>query len=331
VFTARYALSPYIKQICFVFKGLICVVPSVRYMIFWIYVIFLSLQVCVRVCDRIDFYIFSQNFCASARLVWDFHNFLWSFPWILGQYFVFQSFYSWQILDSTLILVMTTSCHILFNFLFCSLKIIQWAIFWLADGMLNKLQKMWFPWVSSGLNITTVTCVIFTMCHPSNLSNNNYSKNNDFCKWLAEIKVWVKVQTGLQNHWMRRSFVIKYSQLFELGSWCVTQPEIKVWLPQTSYSSHCANKMVLSTVIYRTGCQSTGPYLISVRICRGLRWCSWLGHCTTNCVVAGLIPDWVIRIFHWHNPFGRTVALGSTQPPTEMSTRNIFAWGGGGG
>jgi hypothetical protein len=31
-------------------------------------------------------------------------------------------------------------------------------------------------------------------------------------------------------------------------------------------------------------------------------------------------------IFHWHNPSGRTMALESTQPQTEMSTRNI-RWG----
>jgi hypothetical protein len=37
-------------------------------------------------------------------------------------------------------------------------------------------------------------------------------------------------------------------------------------------------------------------------------------------------PDGVIGIFHWHNPSGRTVALGLTRPLTEMSTRNIF-WG----
>jgi len=42
--------------------------------------------------------------------------------------------------------------------------------------------------------------------------------------------------------------------------------------------------------------------------------------------VAGLNPDGVIGIFHLHNPSGRTMALGSTQPVTEMSTRNIF-WG----
>ena len=39
--------------------------------------------------------------------------------------------------------------------------------------------------------------------------------------------------------------------------------------------------------------------------------------------VAGSIPDGVIAIFLWHNPSGRTIALGLTQPLTEMSTRNI--------
>jgi len=28
-------------------------------------------------------------------------------------------------------------------------------------------------------------------------------------------------------------------------------------------------------------------------------------------------------IFHWHNPSGRTMVVGSTQSLTEMSTRNI--------
>jgi hypothetical protein len=46
--------------------------------------------------------------------------------------------------------------------------------------------------------------------------------------------------------------------------------------------------------------------------------------------VAGSIPDGVIVIFHLHNPSGRTMALGSTQLLTEMSTRNISLVGGGG-
>jgi hypothetical protein len=44
---------------------------------------------------------------------------------------------------------------------------------------------------------------------------------------------------------------------------------------------------------------------------------------TTSQKVAGSIPDGVNGIFHWHNPSGRTMALGLTQPLTEMSTRNI--------
>ena len=59
---------------------------------------------------------------------------------------------------------------------------------------------------------------------------------------------------------------------------------------------------------------------------RGARWRSWLRHYATNRQVEGSIPDGVIGIFQWHNPSGRTVALGSTQPLTEMSTRCI-SWG----
>jgi hypothetical protein len=49
----------------------------------------------------------------------------------------------------------------------------------------------------------------------------------------------------------------------------------------------------------------------------------WLRCCATNRKVAGSIPDDVVGIFHWHNPSDRTMALGSTQPLKEMSTRSI--------
>ena len=48
-----------------------------------------------------------------------------------------------------------------------------------------------------------------------------------------------------------------------------------------------------------------------------------------NLKVALSIPGDVIGNFHWHNPSDRTMALGSTQPLTEMSTRSI-SWGNGG-
>jgi hypothetical protein len=55
----------------------------------------------------------------------------------------------------------------------------------------------------------------------------------------------------------------------------------------------------------------------------GTQWRSWLKNCATSQRVAGSIADGVIEIFHCHNPSGRTMALGLTQPLTEMSTRNI--------
>jgi hypothetical protein len=56
----------------------------------------------------------------------------------------------------------------------------------------------------------------------------------------------------------------------------------------------------------------------------GMRWCSWLRHCATSRKVAGSIG-----ICNFHNPSGRTMALGLTQPLTKMGTRNIY-WGKGG-
>jgi hypothetical protein len=49
-------------------------------------------------------------------------------------------------------------------------------------------------------------------------------------------------------------------------------------------------------------------------------------HYPTNRKVAGSIPDGVIEIFLYHNPSSRTMALGLTQPLTEMSTKNV-SWG----
>jgi hypothetical protein len=51
--------------------------------------------------------------------------------------------------------------------------------------------------------------------------------------------------------------------------------------------------------------------------------------CATSRNVAISIPDCVTGTFHWHNPSGRSLVLGSTQPLTEMSNRNI-SWGGKG-
>ena len=45
-----------------------------------------------------------------------------------------------------------------------------------------------------------------------------------------------------------------------------------------------------------------------------------------NQKVMSSLPIGVTGIFHLHDPSSCTMALGLTEPPTEMSTRNFF-WG----
>jgi hypothetical protein len=86
--------------------------------------------------------------------------------------------------------------------------------------------------------------------------------------------------------------------------------------------------LLLSTRCHVTYIKFIHLKLITVITELGARcwWRSWLRHCVTSRKVAGSIPDGVNEIFHWHNTSGRTVALGLTQPLTEMSTTNI-SWG----
>ena len=63
-----------------------------------------------------------------------------------------------------------------------------------------------------------------------------------------------------------------------------------------------------------------------MEILTGTAVAQWLRCCATNRKGAGSIPDGVIGIFHWPNPSDRTMALGSTQPVTEMCPRSI-SWG----
>ena len=57
----------------------------------------------------------------------------------------------------------------------------------------------------------------------------------------------------------------------------------------------------------------------------GTLWRIWLSHCATSWKGMSSVPN-VIGICYWHSPSICTVYLGSIQPVTEMSTRNI-SWG----
>jgi hypothetical protein len=49
----------------------------------------------------------------------------------------------------------------------------------------------------------------------------------------------------------------------------------------------------------------------------------WLRHYAASWKVTGSIPEEVTGFCSWHNSSSRTMALVSTQPPTEMNTRNL--------
>jgi hypothetical protein len=64
--------------------------------------------------------------------------------------------------------------------------------------------------------------------------------------------------------------------------------------------------------------------LKSTSVCNGgTRRHSWLRNSAASRKVAGSNPDEVTGFFTWPTPSSRTMALGSTQLLTEMSTRNL--------
>jgi hypothetical protein len=60
-----------------------------------------------------------------------------------------------------------------------------------------------------------------------------------------------------------------------------------------------------------------------VRYSDSINFASWLRNYATRRKVAVSSPDEVIGFFNWRNSSSRTMTLGSTQPLTEMSTRNL--------
>jgi hypothetical protein len=101
------------------------------------------------------------------------------------------------------------------------------------------------------------------------------------------------------------------------------QRETRACMPSLYQLVSRSRSHVREDMATRTGAQ---PYETRGKIIALYILIIWLRYCATNRKVAGSIPDCVVGIFHWHNPSYRTMALGSTQPLTEMSTRSI-SWG----
>ena len=92
------------------------------------------------------------------------------------------------------------------------------------------------------------------------------------------------------------------------------------------YCSLSKRKCLLNTRTYYIHIKDQFSFLRLLQLQMVTAVAQRLRCCGTNRKVAGSIPDGVTVTFHWHNPSDRTMALGSTQPLTEMSTRSI-SWG----
>jgi hypothetical protein len=101
--------------------------------------------------------------------------------------------------------------------------------------------------------------------------------------------------------------------LIQLYSW--------IW----SLTSNSPHAYVHRRLRGRSASTHSSIYIFYLTI-RGTAVAQWLRYCATNRKVAGSIPDGVIGNFHWYNHSDHTMALGSNQPLTEMSTRSI-SWG----
>jgi hypothetical protein len=64
------------------------------------------------------------------------------------------------------------------------------------------------------------------------------------------------------------------------------------------------------------------PNFVTSVTSHGARGGGYLRRCAINWNAMGLITNGVTGIFHLHNRSGHTMALGSDQPLSEISTRN---------
>jgi hypothetical protein len=156
----------------------------------------------------------------------------------------------------------------------------------------------------------------------------------------ATLEVFTALQLRIQVFWDVKLFHWVSDVLRCNGLWCVplrgqaVEEERTCWTAWPLWWRDCDHSETQRTahidaVSYCRRLESSpvcAYYMNAPLYMWGTRWRSWLRHCTTSQKVTGSIPSGVIGIFHWHNPSGRTMALGLTQPLTEMSTRNIF-WG----
>jgi hypothetical protein len=154
---------------------------------------------------------------------------------------------------------------------------------------IGKLPRPIVEWETCGFSVTAV-------CH-----SELYQCNYDVCASSETCNQWQIVHCNLRSfefwqrlHWnMRITWRLPQSVSY-LGFEC--SYSFSALLDYASFSKFKSS--------------SVGIYLIR-------------HYAATSRRVAGSIPDEVIGFFNWFYPSSRTMSLGSNQPLTKMSTRNL--------
>jgi hypothetical protein len=161
-----------------------------------------------------------------------------------------------------------------------------------------------------GSSVVHSECPIFILFPSSNFNKIRNTSPMQTVSWHAKWLLWISVWSCSNMIWMQAYISLTpylYLTWMLNGIWKYLLIRFK------------NKKLLQKSKNWESYRNSSGGYSV-------VWWqavAQWLRHCATNQKVVGSIPDGVIGIFHWHNPSHCTVALGSTQPPTEMSTRNI--------
>jgi hypothetical protein len=162
--------------------------------------------------------------------------------------------------------------------------------------------------------------------------------------WLAK---FLRARAPITDNFRRNSFACGNLSLlaphFILYQWRLSAP-YRLVLREAARLARPLGSVVSSfkgrSFLGHSESWKLGQYVTSKRRDRITDYCSFLsqkGHAMAQLVeplrykpeARGLDSRWnfgIFGIFHWRNPSDRTMTLGSTQPLSEVSTRNIY-WG----
>jgi hypothetical protein len=132
-------------------------------------------------------------------------------------------------------------------------------------------------------------------------------------QWQAVVNVVMNLQATCNAGNFLTTWATDYAAKFHIFNQFLQN--VSQWSSRSTASVH--NWLCLALVMIISICK-----MYEYGAQGDTRWSGWLRHYATNWKVTGSSPD-KVDFFNWPNPSSRTMALGSTQPLTEMSTRNL--------